>query len=208
MISPCTTRNIPRAQAAAGSWSQPCLGSMAQMPALAKSGEDPGREAPRAWPQMSACPNASQHTTLCGPHGISSAVPLLTAHTQSTLASSAQNSPSLGVINLKQDAGPSPRTSFFHARSWSRNCPLNGPLCPCQTCSAPQVFPHGASVVACCSVLPSQASSSPGTNVGTRKAAPRTILPSRSPAVLRTWWDPPSASTTRCEQPTGGTGQL
>uniref|UniRef100_A0A663F3I2 FAM3 metabolism regulating signaling molecule D n=1 Tax=Aquila chrysaetos chrysaetos TaxID=223781 RepID=A0A663F3I2_AQUCH len=52
--------------------------------------------------------------------------------------------PSLGTVNLKQEAGPRPRTSLLHARSWSRCFPLCGP--PCHSASPAQPFGDAASL--------------------------------------------------------------
>lgn len=112
--------------------------------------------------------------------------------------------PGPGTINLKQEAGPSRRTSLFHARSWSKCCPLSAPLYPRASPAHPSgtqpVCPHGDKAMTFSSTLPFQVRSCPGTSVGTRRAAPRIILPSRSSVVLQMWWDPQYALKTWCKQ--------
>lgn len=61
--------------------------------------------------------------------------------------------------------------------------------------------------VALSSTPPSQVRGCPGTSVGTRTAAPRIILPSRSSVVLQMWWDPRSALKTWCKWHMAGTRQ-
>uniref|UniRef100_A0A8B9RUG2 Family with sequence similarity 3 member D n=1 Tax=Accipiter nisus TaxID=211598 RepID=A0A8B9RUG2_9AVES len=76
---------------------------------------------------------------------MASAVPSRCSHPERHLAPSLSHpTPSLGTVDLKQEACPSPRTSLLHARSWSRCCPLFGPLCP--SASPAQPFGDVASV--------------------------------------------------------------
>lgn len=62
-----------------------------------------------------------------------------TAYTESSTQPAP--TPSLSITNVKQEAGPSPRTRLLHARSWSRSCPSWWTTVPQhQPCSGPQVY--------------------------------------------------------------------